>query len=399
MKQMILRCFLIAVLIVLPVIDGLPLEAQQLPVTTTAQTQNIRTTFATQYGNTAAPHLVTQVSGVDAHEVVYTVDPSVTALTVTVSGSSNGGATYSSCGTSNLLGAAITCTGGYNAIRVAITAYAGAGGVNITYLGATSVGATSGTVTANAGTNLNTSLLALDSTLTDGTQKSQICDSGGDCATVTGSKLDVNTVVTSAAVTQSTSPWVVSASGNFGVTQSTSPWTVQGADTPGIAGAPLTIQGNASGVSVPVTITPDVYSTALTTYANGQNVSFHYDPNGALLIAGMTGLTMNITSIGNTVISTALTTAGVVSGYQCVNTDTNWAFLKIFDTSGTVQVGTSPIAKLLGIPPSGGTLPSGIMVPFRIHTAMKIAAVTTESGSTSPVNDTVQCTFDYKAWP
>ncbi len=37
----------------------------------------------------------------------------------------------------------------------------------------------SGTVTANAGTNLNTSALALDATLTGGTQKTKLVDSGG----------------------------------------------------------------------------------------------------------------------------------------------------------------------------------------------------------------------------
>lgn len=52
-----------------------------------------------------------------------------------------------------------------------------------------------GSVTANAGTNLNTSALALDTTLTGGTQKSQIVDAGGDAVTVTGGKLDVNATI------------------------------------------------------------------------------------------------------------------------------------------------------------------------------------------------------------
>src|SRR5437588_11168431 len=37
----------------------------------------------------------------------------------------------------------------------------------------------SGTVTANAGTNLNTSARALDATLTGGTQKTKLVDTGG----------------------------------------------------------------------------------------------------------------------------------------------------------------------------------------------------------------------------
>lgn len=50
----------------------------------------------------------------------------------------------------------------------------------------------SGTVTANAGTNLNTSALALSATQTDGTQKTRIVDAAGDTANVTGTSIDVN---------------------------------------------------------------------------------------------------------------------------------------------------------------------------------------------------------------
>lgn len=51
------------------------------------------------------------------------------------------------------------------------------------------------TVTANAGTNLNTSALALAATQTNGTQLTQIVDAGGDAVTVTGGKLDVNATI------------------------------------------------------------------------------------------------------------------------------------------------------------------------------------------------------------
>lgn len=54
----------------------------------------------------------------------------------------------------------------------------------------------SGSVTANAGTNLNTSALALSATQTDGSQKTQIVDAGGEQVTVTGGKLDVNATLT-----------------------------------------------------------------------------------------------------------------------------------------------------------------------------------------------------------
>lgn len=74
----------------------------------------------------------------------------------------------------------------------------------------------SGSVTANAGTNLNTSLLALDSTLTGGTQKTKIVDTGGtNVASVSAAgavKVDGSAVTqpVSGTVTsnQGTSPWV-----------------------------------------------------------------------------------------------------------------------------------------------------------------------------------------------
>lgn len=111
-----------------------------------------------------------------------------------------------------------------------------------------------GSVTANAGTNLNTSLLALDSTLTNNNQKSQTIDGSGNVwgprtlsggvnwmpvinleaasngaavaartlqiggsdgtnlrniSVDTAGRLNINTILGTVAVTQSTSPWVV----------------------------------------------------------------------------------------------------------------------------------------------------------------------------------------------
>lgn len=50
----------------------------------------------------------------------------------------------------------------------------------------------SGTVTANAGTNLNTSALALSATQTSGAQKTQVVDGGGNVIGATANALDVN---------------------------------------------------------------------------------------------------------------------------------------------------------------------------------------------------------------
>lgn len=77
----------------------------------------------------------------------------------------------------------------------------------------------SGSVTANAGTSLNTSALALDATLTGGTQRTKITDGTSNAAVKAASTAAIATdpaVVVAispnntAAVTQSTSPWVTS---------------------------------------------------------------------------------------------------------------------------------------------------------------------------------------------
>jgi hypothetical protein len=66
----------------------------------------------------------------------------------------------------------IVDTGGTNVASVSA-----AGAVKVD--GSAATQPVSGTVTANAGTNLNTSALALDATLTGGTQKTKIVDTGG----------------------------------------------------------------------------------------------------------------------------------------------------------------------------------------------------------------------------
>ncbi len=87
------------------------------------------------------------------------------------------------------------------------TALPVSGTVTITPSGTQTV---SGTVTANAGTNLNTSALALDATLTGGTQKTKIVDSGGtNVATVSAGgavKVDGSAVTQPVSGTVTTSP-------------------------------------------------------------------------------------------------------------------------------------------------------------------------------------------------
>lgn len=107
------------------------------------------------------------------------------------------------------------------------------GAITVTPSGTQTItGSITGTVTANAGTNLNTSALALDATLTGGTQKTKLVDSGGtNLASISsGGALKVDgsaaTQPVSGTFWQATQP----VSGTVAATQSGT-WTVQPGNT------------------------------------------------------------------------------------------------------------------------------------------------------------------------
>lgn len=110
----------------------------------------------------------------------------------------------------------------------------------------------SGTVTANAGTNLNTSALALDATLTGGTQKTKIVDTGGtNVATVSAAGA---VKVDGSAVTQPISG-SVTVSGTSTVTQGTTPWVENVSQ---FGGTNISTGTGTSGAGIPrVTISSD----------------------------------------------------------------------------------------------------------------------------------------------
>lgn len=91
--------------------------------------------LATQSGNSTATFPIQ--NGMTSHQLTFNVDPSVTALTVTVYASTNAGS-FASVGSSTSLGGTITWTGTYNFGRVIITGFTGSGSVNADYYGASS---------------------------------------------------------------------------------------------------------------------------------------------------------------------------------------------------------------------------------------------------------------------
>jgi len=113
-------------------------------------------------------------------------DLSETTDAVSIYGSDDGGTTKRLIKTDS--GGAIQVD--LEVANVTVDNAAGASAVNIQD-GGNSI-TIDGSVTANAGTDLNTSALALDSTLTDSSQKTQIVDGSGNIIGATSNALDIN---------------------------------------------------------------------------------------------------------------------------------------------------------------------------------------------------------------
>src|SRR5271168_4966247 len=178
--------------------------------------------------------------------------------------------------------------------------------------------------------------------------------------------LTSTTITGTVAVTQSTSPWVVSLAsttitGTVAVTQSTSPWVVGGALT----------NNNAAPAATNLGVLPAIAETAYTTvtYTTGDQVLPVTDLHGALnqdlqAYAG-TQLTGTVTAYG-----TAPT--GNVFGVNAFVTNTVAVTMTSTTITGTVAVtqSTSPwvvnatqwASTALGTPQTFGTAPTGVVV-------------------------------------
>ena len=131
---------------------------------------------------------------------------------------------------------------------------------------------------------------------------------------------------------------------------------------------------------------------------NGGNAGFRYTNDSALIIAGVSyipSVSTNITSVP--VAPTALAVALTIGGGQCTNSNsTNMAYLRVYDTTGNVDVGTAVMTGgAFGLPPLGGTI---MIPPMKFVNGVKIAATTSLSGTSAPGAGEVNCTFWYKPW-
>lgn len=142
----------------------------------------------------------------------------------------------------------------------------------------------SGTVTANAGTNLNTSALALDATLTGGTQKTKLIDTGGT---------NVASVSAAGALKVDGSAVTQPVSGTVAATQSGT-WTVQPGNTANTTPWLATINqgGNSAAVSAANALKVD--GSAVTQPISAASLPL---PTGAATSANQTTANASLSSI------------------------------------------------------------------------------------------------------
>lgn len=170
----------------------------------------------------------------------------------------------------------------------------------------------SGTVTANAGTNLNTSALALDATLTGGTQKTKIVDTGGaNVATVSAAGA---VKVDGSAVTQPVSGTVTANQGGT--------WTVQ----PGNTANTTAWKVDGSAVTQPV---------SGTVTANAGTGTFNIQSNAAVNVAQMNGVA---TTMGNGASGTGVQRVTVASDSTGTTKINDGADTALVSGTGSLQV-------------------------------------------------------------
>jgi hypothetical protein len=135
------------------------------------------------------------------------------------------------------------------------------------------------------------------------------------------------------------------------------------------------------------------------------------DPGIAAIVAALK-TTLTVTpapAIGNgwtpflangltTTVTTVKSSAGELGAYHCLNPNTSSAYVQIFDTAGTVTLGTTTPVLSLGIPassngPGGGNLEWTVGIHFA--NAIKVAVTATATGSTAP-STALDCNFAYK---
>lgn len=232
------------------------------------------------------------------HSFIYAFpDGAPSAVTLTITGSTNGRTFTSVTTASTTTGGSISVSGVYTGLCITATTLTGSGvTVAGTYTGIPTTGAVS----------VDTAGLATSANQTNGLQLGQICDAGGDCATVTGSKLDVNATVsttglaTSAIQTDGTQKsQIVDGSGN-----------VIGATSNALKVTGIKTNNNAAPGATNIGALVGIANVAAPTYTEGDQVLLSTDLTGAVRVSGGGGGTQYTQDAALTVASTVMTMAG-----------------------------------------------------------------------------------------
>ena len=248
----------------------------------------------------------------------------------------------------------------------------------------------SGTVTANIGTSGS---LALDATLTGGTQQTKITDGtnvasvkAASTAAVATDKAVVvavspnNSVAVTGTFWQSTQP----VSGTVMVQQSTA--SSLKVDLSGTAANATAIKVDGSAVTQPVSgtfwqATQPVSLASLPALASGTNTIGNTVPVPS---ATSTGLSIfNNNALSNTATAVKAS-AGNLYGYHFYNPNSATIFIQVWNLgTGSVTVGTTAPTMVLAVP-GLGALDTYLTIPVGFSTAITVAATTTATGSTAP---------------
>lgn len=260
-------------------------------------------------------------------------------------------------------------------------------------------------------------------------------DGSGVSISSTGSSLNVD-VTNTVPVSQATSPWVVSGSGNFtvvqpsganlhvnvdnfpatvAVTQSTSPWVVSGTVTANIGttnglaldstlSAPQgSISGGTSGTKSE--LAGGIFNSSPLTLTNGQQSALQLDSSGNLkttatvTIPGTVSVTQgttpwvdNITQFGSNPVVTGTGASGVGIPRVTVSNDSNILATQSGSWTVTANAGTNLNTSALaldtsvnGLLLSQGSTTSGEKGPL-VQAAVTTAAPTYTTGQTNPLS-------------
>ena len=226
----------------------------------------------------------------------------------------------------------------------------------------------SGTVTANAGTNLNTSTLALES--------------GGNLATLTtvvGAKADAKNSATDTTSVSAMSVWKqISAS-------------IQAAAA-SLAGS-LTVGTHAVTQSGTWTVQPGNTANTTAWKVDGSAVT---QPVSGAVTADPTAVTpVLVDALSATVKGVLASATGKLMSYYIYNPNSSAAYVQIFDvaTTGGVTVGTTVPKWSVAIPATSAANLGGLNMAF--SNGIQVAATTTAKGSSAP-STALDCNFGYR---